>query len=382
MGSKRTGTRQDLTPERTVREDWFASLPEEMDQLFGATRNELESSNEILSVTLDEALALCEQGQLTLAKEKAVEFVALFDRLAIRLRLVIRTMEEHATYYWTSPKITALDAANFRGTTARRISFMDTLRARDRRNVGFFSGRARFLHKLHALKEIIEKLQLDCQKAVEGFPYTASKHRAFDPPSRDMSDSRRKPSFFRLVREVFQFSSPPIIYGFFREISESPRMKFSIAWGTFGVLVVPLAAAVANGITERTALFVLLGAIFPVQYAIFVANNLVAILPKQHAIFIANNERKPDLVDTWVGLDELGYDLNTCMAETTVMLKSFFCALTPERDDSKSFIRDLRMRSEFQPRIGLLGVAERQGYPRERRAKMQYLTAEYIAAIK
>jgi hypothetical protein len=33
---------------------------------------------------------------------------------------------------------------------------------------------------------------------------------------------------------------------------------------------------------------------------------------------------------TWRELEVLGYDLNTCMGETTVVLKSFFCALPAE----------------------------------------------------
>jgi hypothetical protein len=32
----------------------------------------------------------------------------------------------------------------------------------------------------------------------------------------------------------------------------------------------------------------------------------------------------------WREFEVLGYDLNTCMGETTVVLKSFFCALPPE----------------------------------------------------
>jgi hypothetical protein len=32
----------------------------------------------------------------------------------------------------------------------------------------------------------------------------------------------------------------------------------------------------------------------------------------------------------WQQLEVLGYDLNTCMSETTIILKSFFCALPPE----------------------------------------------------
>jgi hypothetical protein len=190
-----------------VREDWFAWLPEEMVQLFDATRNELDSANVILSVALDEALALCEQEQFTLAKERAIAFVELFDRLSIRLRLVIRTIEEHGSHFGTLPNVTALAPANFRGTTAQKISFRDNLLAKV-----LFRGRTRFFHKLHALKEIIEELQKEARLIVE-----------------DVSD---------------------------------------------GVPVFP----------DRA----------------------------------------------WRELEVLGYDLNTCMGEATVVLKSFFCALPAE----------------------------------------------------
>jgi hypothetical protein len=202
LRAKRAGQRS-----RTVREDWIAWLPEEMDQLFGATRNELECSNVILSVALDEALALCEQQQFTIASERAVVFAGLFDRLAIRLRIVIRTIEEHGTHFGTLPNVTALASENFRGTTAQRIAFMDSLLAKV-----VFRGRTRFFHKLHALREIIEDLQKETRVIVE-----------------DVSDGA------------------------------------------------PL---------------------FPDR--------------------------------AWRELEVLGYDLNTCMGETTVVLKSFFCVLPPE----------------------------------------------------
>jgi hypothetical protein len=157
LRAKRAGQRS-----RTVREDWIAWLPEEMDQLFGATRNELECSNVILSVALDEALALCEQQQFTIASERAVVFAGLFDRLAIRLRIVIRTIEEHGTHFGTLPNVTALASENFRGTTAQRIAFMDSLLAKV-----VFRGRTRFFHKLHALREIIEELQKETRVIVE-----------------------------------------------------------------------------------------------------------------------------------------------------------------------------------------------------------------------
>src|ERR1700730_4346693 len=155
--TKRHGQRS-----RTVREDWFAWLPEEMDQLFGATRNDLECFNGILSVALDEALGLCEQEQSTIAKERVAAFAGLFDRLAIRLRLVIRTIEEHGSHFGTLPNVSALASENFRGTTAQRIAFMDNLLAKV-----VFRGRMRFVHKLHALKEIIEELQKETRVIVD-----------------------------------------------------------------------------------------------------------------------------------------------------------------------------------------------------------------------
>lgn len=191
----------------TVHEDWSAWLPDEMDQLFGATRSELESSNGILSVALDEAISLCEQEHFGIAQERAIVFAALFDRLAIRLRMVIRTIEDHGSHFGTLPNVTSLSSANFRGTTAQRISSKNNFLARI-----LFGGRTRFFHKLQALKEIIEELQNETHAVV-------------------------------------------------RDISRS-------------------------------------GPFFP---------------PK-----------------VWRELEVLGYDLNTCMGETTVVLKSFFCVLPAE----------------------------------------------------
>jgi hypothetical protein len=125
----------------------------------------------------------------------------------VRLRLVIRTIEDHGSHFGTLPNVTALASENFRGTTAQRISFMDNLLAKI-----VFRGRTRFFHKLHALKEIIEELQKETRAIVEDVSY--------------------------------------------------------------GALVYP--------------------------------------------------------GRTWRELEVLGYDLNTCMGETTVVLKSFFCALPAE----------------------------------------------------
>jgi hypothetical protein len=147
---------------RSVHEDWFAWLPREMDQLFDATRTELESYNTILSITLDEALGNCEQGEYLLAGEHAAVFADLFDRLSVYLCLIIRTIEDHGAHFGTLPNVTPLSPANFRGSTAQRISRMSSLLAKV-----VFRARTRFFHKLHSLGEIIEELQAEA-RAITG----------------------------------------------------------------------------------------------------------------------------------------------------------------------------------------------------------------------
>jgi hypothetical protein len=152
-------------------------------------------------------LALCEQGEFEQAKESAVVFSDLFNRLAIRLSLVIRTIKEHGSHFGTLPNVTSLVSSNFRGTTAQRISWMSGILAKV-----VFRGRTRFFHKLESLGEIIEELQKEAQ-------------------------------------------------------------------------------GIVTDVTDGTPIF-------------------------------------PDRA--WRELEVLSYDLSTCMGETTVVLKSFFCALPPD----------------------------------------------------
>jgi hypothetical protein len=160
-----------------------------------------------LSITLDEALALCKGGQFDSAKERANVIAGLFDRLAVRVGYVLHAIKDHGSHFGTLPNVKPLSPSNFRGSTAQRVSLMNTLLAKV-----VFRERTRFFHKLSSLGEIIE-------------------------------DSQKE------VREI------------------------------------------VNGISEGASQF-------------------------------------PDRA--WQQLEVLGYDLNTCMGEATVILKSFFCALPPE----------------------------------------------------
>jgi len=162
--AKRAGQRS-----RSVHEDWFAWIPNEMDQLFDDTRNDLESSDFILSVTLDEALALCKGGQFDSARERANVIAGLFDRLALRIGHVIRVIKEHGSHFGTLPNVKPLSPSNFRGATAQRVSIMNNLLAKV-----LFRERTRFFHKLSSLGEIIEDSQKEVRSIVNGISEGAS----------------------------------------------------------------------------------------------------------------------------------------------------------------------------------------------------------------
>lgn len=182
-----------------------------MDQLFEATRTELESSNSILNITLDEALLLCKGGQFDVAKDNATVFSGLFGRLARCIRNVVGAIKDHGTRFGTLPNVIPLSPSNFRGATAQKVSLMNGLLAKV-----VFRERTRFFHKLECIDEIVDALQTESDTVLSGMSH-----------------------------------------------------------GNF-----------------------------------------------------QSQER------AWQQLEVLGYDLNTCMGETTVILKSFFCALPPEELDS------------------------------------------------
>jgi len=67
---------------RTVREDWFCLAPRGMDQLFGATRSELECSNGILSLPWTKRWPFANRSN-SRSLRKGHSICGLFDRLAV-----------------------------------------------------------------------------------------------------------------------------------------------------------------------------------------------------------------------------------------------------------------------------------------------------------
>lgn len=207
-----------------------------MDQIFDSTRHELEASNFILSISLDDALSLCKGGQFDSAKERAIVISGLFDRLALRVCHVLGTIKDHGAHFGTLPNVKPLSPSNFRGATAQKVSLMDSLLAKV-----LFRERTRFFHKLYSLGEIIAELQKEARTIIGGISEGAP-----------------------------QFSD-------------------------------------------------------------------------QH----------------WQQMEVLGYDLNTCMGETTILLKSFFCALPPEELEAfREKLLDSTNPSKSPVDLGLTGSVD------------------------
>src|SRR5579862_170724 len=138
----------------TVREDWLAWLPPGKEQVFEATHEELEVANVILGVIVNDAYTLCRQGKLRAAREQAIVFGGLFERLSDRQRDVLRALEEHSRRFRTGANIAPLRPDFFRSDAAQRVA-----RGHALMSLAIFRARTRFRHKIAAIAKVIAELR-------------------------------------------------------------------------------------------------------------------------------------------------------------------------------------------------------------------------------
>ncbi|MGO9641888.1 MAG: hypothetical protein ACLP1Y_11365 [Candidatus Acidiferrales bacterium] len=143
---------------RTVTDDWLARLPSEPGRLYGATLDDLEDSYLIQSVTLNQAFVLCAEGRFEIARQCALTFGQLFDRLAQHLQGALCAMEEHGRHFGTLPNVHPLDPANFRSQAAQTVARLDNILG-----TRLFTARSRFFHKLSALGDALAEVQRESQ---------------------------------------------------------------------------------------------------------------------------------------------------------------------------------------------------------------------------
>ena len=140
----------------SVKDDWRAWLPEEKDRVFCAYVRQLEISYNILSISLDEALELRQQGLLSKASQAVWVTPELCTRFAAPLAAVLWSLSEHAKHYGTVPNAAPLDPANFQGRRCQRSAWLNGLLCRV-----ILSERMQFLYKIGTLGEMVEDLSDD-----------------------------------------------------------------------------------------------------------------------------------------------------------------------------------------------------------------------------
>ena len=147
----------------SVKDDWRARLPEEKLKVFTAYVRRLDCAYGMLSVSLNEALALRQEGRLIKCCQAVNVTPSLCARMTEPLASLIRVLSDHAKHYGTVPNAAPLDPQNFQTIKGQRSARMSSLLSKV-----LLSQRTQFLHKLGTLLEMVENLAKEyCESAEE-----------------------------------------------------------------------------------------------------------------------------------------------------------------------------------------------------------------------
>src|SRR5262249_52804273 len=104
----------------SVKDDWRAWLPCEKDQVFRSYVHQLETSYNILSISLDEALEFRQAGLSLKASLVLGVTPDLCARFAAPLVALLWALSEHAKHHGTVPNAAPLDPSNFQSARSQR----------------------------------------------------------------------------------------------------------------------------------------------------------------------------------------------------------------------------------------------------------------------
>jgi hypothetical protein len=137
----------------SVQQDWRAILPIDKASLFFVHTGELENTYMMLSVSLNEAIALRDRGEANRACQEIGVVGELCSRLAVHINAVIHAMRQHSRVFGVVPNQVPLQEVNFHSERGQR-----TARHNSMISHVLLSERSRFLNKLNALEEIVDHL--------------------------------------------------------------------------------------------------------------------------------------------------------------------------------------------------------------------------------
>lgn len=137
----------------SVRQDWRAILPYAKGSLFFDHTDKLENAYVMLSVSLNEAISLRQNGDSEKANQEIAVVGELCSRLALRINAVLHAMGQHARHFGIVPNLSPLDATNFQSELGQRAARHSNLVCQL-----LLSERSQFLNKLNTLEELVDDL--------------------------------------------------------------------------------------------------------------------------------------------------------------------------------------------------------------------------------
>ena len=137
----------------SVRQDWRAILPYAKGSLFFDHTDKLENAYVMLSVSLNEAISLRQNGDSEKANQEIGVVGELCSRLALRINAVLHAMGQHARHFGIVPNLSLLDATNFQSELGQRAARHSNLVCQL-----LLSERSQFLNKLNTLEELVDDL--------------------------------------------------------------------------------------------------------------------------------------------------------------------------------------------------------------------------------
>jgi hypothetical protein len=137
----------------SVSDDWCSNLTEGKSSFFRAFEQEHRASYFMLGVTLNEAFAKCQDGQLSSSLQSVSLAPALCARWTEPSCALLRALADHSKHHGTLPNTAPLDPRNFQSGRAQGSARMSALISHV-----LLSPRSQFLRKLGTLVELIEEL--------------------------------------------------------------------------------------------------------------------------------------------------------------------------------------------------------------------------------
>jgi len=137
----------------SVQQDWRAILPSASNALFCDHTTRLENAYLMLSISLDEAIALRKGGDSAKSIVGLGVLEELCSRFALHINAVLHAMAQYARHFGIIPNSAQLDLANFHSSRSQRAVRHSNLVSHI-----LLSERSQFLNKLNTLEDIVDEL--------------------------------------------------------------------------------------------------------------------------------------------------------------------------------------------------------------------------------